>query len=390
MYNQLKYILKILIYKIRSINYKMKYYNNKCEKIIVFQSFHGTKYNDSPKSIFLEMLEDEAFSDYTFYWAFKEIENFPIYDSRVKTVKYNSMEYFQTISKAKFIITSTRLLNFIHLKKEQIYVQTWHGTPLKKLGIDITSTNNKRTSIKDYQLMNNLDSYKINYFISPSAYASSKFKSAFGLTDKQILEIGYPRNDYLTNYNTRDVTTIKESLNIESEKKVILYAPTWRDDNYSLVNGYTDNKPISIEELSQNLNNSVILYRSHYMSKTTESFENVIDVSNYNDINDLFIISDLLITDYSSVFFDYAILKKPCIFYMYDLERYENHTRGFYFDIQSTLYGPIVQTKKGLIEAINNPVLQDNFDSFYVQFCKLEDGMATKRLVGKLKSEISK
>ncbi len=387
MYNYLKHLAKQFLYKSRSFNYKITYLKNRTEKIIIFQSFHGSKYNDSPKAIFLEMLLDDYFNDYEFYWAIDNPNKLVVDDNRVKTVEYGSKQYLEIVSKSKYIITSTRLLNYIQLRNEQKYIQTWHGTPLKKLGADITYTTNKRTSVSDYKLMNKLDSYKIDYFISPSSYASSKFKSAFDLDDKQILEIGYPRNDFLVNYTEQDIKRIKENLNLPDDKQIILYAPTWRDDSYSIKDGYIDNSPISLEELTSNLPNHIILYRSHYMSKANEAFDNVIDVSSYNEINDLFIIADLLITDYSSVFFDYAILKKPAVFYMYDLEKYENETRGFYFDVHKTLYGPIVKTKAELLQVINNPVVYDNYEEFYKQFCINEDGNATKRLIDTIKSE---
>ncbi len=388
MVTTIKYYIKIVLYKMNSYLFKKYMVNEVNEKLILFQSTHGTKYNDSPKAIFTNILYDNYFKDYTFVWAFKNCEKYSFDDPRVKTVEYGSNDYLSIASQAKYIITSTRLLNFIKLKRGQKYIQTWHGTPLKKLGVDISHTTNIRTSTKDYKLMNKLDSHKITYFISPNNYATSKFISAFELRKSQIFECGYPRNDFLVNHKISDVINLRKKLNIPFDKKVVLYAPTWRDNSYTLKEGYTDNSPINLEELSKQLDEHIILYRSHYMSKPKEQFENVIDVSDYDDINDLYIVSDILVTDYSSVFFDFAILRKPIIFYMYDLEEYQNKTRGFYFNIEQILPGPIVKTKSELIKHITQPTLSNNYDEFRTVFCANEDGSASKRVIDTLIKKI--
>ena len=160
--------------------------------------------------------------------------------------------------------------------------------------------------------------------ISPSAFCTEKFVSAFDLKDKSIVkEVGYPRNDFLYKYTDKDINRIKRSLGISKDKKVILYAPTWRDDQHKSGVGYTYEVNINFDKLRKELSKDyVILFRAHYFVSSIFDFSKyegfIYNVSNVDNVNDLYVISDLLITDYSSVFFDYSILKRPVLFYMYD------------------------------------------------------------------------
>ena len=239
---------------------------------------------------------------------------------------------------------------------------------------------------------------KISYFLSPSKYASDVFKSGWNMKElgKEdiILEKGYPRNDFLSNYTQKDIENIKNELNINNigNKKIILYAPTWRDNQHTSGVGYTYKVDVDFDLLQKELGNEyIILFRAHYFVANSFDFEKykgfIYDVSHYESINDLYVIADMLITDYSSVFFDYAILKRPIIFYMYDLKAYQEDIRGFYIDLKE-LPGNIVENEKDLIIEINN--MKNNFkyderyQKFHDKFNSLEDGEATKRVLKKI------
>ena len=207
----------------------------------------------------------------------------------------------------------------------------------------------------------------------------------------KIIEKGYPRNDFLSNFNSSDVKSIKKNLGIPSKKKVILYAPTWRDDQHESGVGYVYESPVNFDYLKDELSNEyIILFRAHYFVANSFNFDKykdfVYDVSNYSDINDLYVISDLLITDYSSVFFDYSILKRPIIFYMYDLDNYKSKLRDFYIDLHE-LPGEIVQKEEDLVKVIeksNNFRYNDKYKKFNNKFTYLEDGKATERVVSEI------
>ena len=187
---------------------------------------------------------------------------------------------------------------------------------------------------------------------------------------------------------------IKENLKIPTDKKIILYAPTWRDDDYFKVGQYKFTFQFELDKMKERFGDEfVLLTRMHYLVAENFDFtaygDFVKDVSSYPDIADLYLVSDILITDYSSVFFDYAGLNRPIIFYMYDIEDYRDRLRGFYFDIEKDAPGPIVENEKDLFDAIdyalkNGHASPEAFKNFHDRFCYLEDGKATERVVKRL------
>ena len=206
----------------------------------------------------------------------------------------------------------------------------------------------------------------------------------------KIVEEGYPRNDALSTFTEGDARRIREELGIPEGKKAVLYAPTWRDDQHVSGKGYTLALPVDFERLRRELaDDYVILFRAHYFVANEFDFERyagfVLDVSNVSDINDLYIAADVLVTDYSSVFFDYANLGRPIVFYMYDLEAYATELRGFYLDL-SELPGPIVRDEEELVAAVRSAdspdaELAERYHRFNERFTYLDDGHASERVI---------
>ena len=362
------------------------------DKMIIFESFMGRKYADSPKAIYEELIKSDKYNDYTFVWCFKKPEDYVSNKvlNRAVLVKYRSKKFYEMYSKAKYIVSNSRIDQIIKIRDGQVYVQTWHGTPLKRLGYDIEIGDNALHTQDELCKMYKLDAERYTYLISPSKFCSDKLTSAFNLPvnnpDVKIIEKGYPRNDYLVNYTLDDVSRIKNNLNIQHiKKKIILYAPTWRDNQYT-DGSYSLDLGINFDLLKEKLSNDyIILFRAHYFVADNFNFTDykdfIFDVSSYDDINDLYIVSDLLITDYSSVFFDFAILKKPIYFYMYDLNEYQDVIRGFYISLKE-LPGPIVENENDLIAALNKPFVYDErYKQFNLKFNPLDDGKASQRVV---------
>ena len=383
-----KKIKKIIkkVKKRRKINKKIRVCNNIAkkqkidEKLIIFSSFAGRTYSCSPKAIYEYMINDPKYKDFKFIWAFNNVSEKKKYfnENRTELLKYNSREFFEKLSAAKYWVFNFKTPKYFIKKENQIFIQCWHGTPLKRLGCDIEiEKGNKATKLKDIHESYINDAKKYDYFVSPSKFASEKFCSAFALKELNkeniILEKGYPRNDYLFKYTNEDIEKIKNNLNIPRDKKVILYAPTFRDNQYKAGVGHTYELGINLLRMKEKLpRDYVILMRLHYLVSNAidvSQFKNfVFDVSKYEDINDLYIISDILVTDYSSVFFDYANLKKPILFYMYDLELYKEKIRDFYIDLEE-LPGPIVQTDKELIKTIKNiKDIENQYSNKYKEF----------------------
>lgn len=374
-------------YLIRSIGTKTD------SQTIVFETFSGRSYSDSPKAIYEYMQANQDFEDYSFIWVFKEPERYKTLADNRNTylVKYDSKEYEKALAKAKYWIFNYRALDHFIPREDQIYIQCWHGTPLKRLGYDITKSDNVMNSLEEIRDKYYRDALRFKYLVSPCTFASEKFKSAWNLSgigkEDCILECGYPRNDFLINYDESDVRKIKRSLGLEeNDKKLVMYAPTWRDDQHADGIGYTYEQQIDFDYLQEQLGDEyIVLFRAHYLIASSFDFSRyegfVYDVSNVDDINELYIVSDMLITDYSSVFFDFAILLKPIIFYMYDLEKYKDDLRGFYMQMNE-LPGKVVQDKEALVNMIKNIRFDDTvMNNFNHKFNYLNDGKSSERLV---------
>ncbi|MCD8145676.1 MAG: CDP-glycerol glycerophosphotransferase family protein [Clostridiales bacterium] len=368
------------------------------KKLVVFCTFSGKGYSDSPKAIYEYMLSQEKYSDYRFVWIFREPDNFRWLEENRNTtiVRWASKEYERAMASAGYWIFNYRVSDHVWPKEDQTYVECWHGTPLKRLGYDITAGGNVMNTAKEIQRKYDLDSAKFKYLISPSPYCSEKFASAWNLTatgkENALLEQGYPRNDFLLCHTQADVDDIKARLHITpgeiGGRKIVLYAPTWRDNQHDDANGYSYTLGLDFQRLRQALGEEiVVLFRAHYLVASQFDFAAyegfVYNVSSYPDINHLYLAADLLITDYSSVFFDYANLRKPMLFYMYDLAAYRDDIRGFYIGLDE-LPGPIVETEDELLRAIpaqltDSSQWAEQYETFCRKFSPFDDGHASRR-----------
>lgn len=363
------------------------------DKLVVFETFMGRQYGCNPKAIYEYMINDSRFDDFAFVWVLNDeskAEEIPQRE-RVKVVTLRSDDYYRSYASAKYVVTNSNLDYGISKKDGQIFLQTWHGTPLKRLRCDIEiETGNALNSLKEINQKNDLDVIRYDYFVSPSRYASERFVSAFNLRklgkEDIIIETGYPRNDLLFDFDEVYVSDLKDRLGIPHGKKVILYAPTFRDNQHDGA-GYTYDVHIDFDEMQRRLaDRYVILFRAHYFVASQFDFSRyegfVYDVSALDDITPLYTISDMLVTDYSSVFFDYANLKRPMIFYMYDLDEYDTGIRGFYIDVNE-LPGPILKTEEELIEAImsGGHVYDKKYEIFNDKYNYLDDGNCAGRVV---------
>ena len=384
---------QLIINKLKYLSYKLKYKTD--NKTILFQSFGGKNYTCSPKAIYEKMLEMDEFNDFNFVWVFDNPDIHKVKDDRRLTIiKTKSKDYYKYFSIAKYWVVNSIIDTGIIKKKDQIYIQCWHGTPLKKLRYDIELNGSVLNTIQDIRKRNDEDAKRFDYFISPSKFCTEKFISAFNLKalgkENIIVEKGYPRNDRLYNYTDTDVKRIKKELGLPSNKKIILYAPTFRDNQHSSGIGYTYELSIDFERLKKQFGKDyTILFRTHYFIANSinltkyKSF--VFDVSSYDDINDLYLVSDMIITDYSSVFFDFANLKRPMLFYMYDQDLYQNKLRDFYISLDE-LPGAIAKTQKELeynlknIDAISKKYSK-KYEKFNKKYNYLEDGNASERVI---------
>jgi CDP-glycerol glycerophosphotransferase len=359
------------------------------ENWIVFESFMGRNCSGQPKYIY-EYMQKEFGDKYTYIWL-KDRKGIKI-KGKHKSCKRWSLKYFYYMNRSKYWVTNMRQPLSVPRRDETICLSTWHGTPLKKLVFDMDDIHSANPKYKEvvYKQTRGWD-----YLISDNPFSTEVFQSCFQFEKEKILESGYPANDplYAPDLEER-AAKIKEKLGIPKDKKLILYAPTWRDDEMYEAGEYKFSLALDIDRLKKEFGDEyILLLRLHYLvvdRLDMSSFGDFTkDVCNYDDITELYMISDMLITDYSSVFFDYANLKRPILFFMYDLEKYRDVLRGFYLDIDKDLPGPIFRTNDELVDAIKNidNIVADNkerYNQFYDRFCCVDDGFAAKRVVEKV------
>ena len=356
------------------------------DNLVVFESFQGKSYSDSPKYIYEYMLENKK--DYKFIWVMNKPVKIP---GNPETVKRFSLKYYYYLARAKYVVSNVRMPNSYIKRDGQSYLQTWHGTPLKRLAGDMADVHMPGTNSARYKRNFNRETDKWDYLIAPNQYSSDIFRRAFWFNNT-MLQTGYPRNDILTNRNDEEtMKRLKRRIYLPTNKKIILYAPTWRDDEYYKVGKYRFDLNLDLHRMKEQFGDEyIILLRMHYVVASNIDLTDLegfaYDVSKYSDVSELYLMSDILITDYSSVFFDYANLKRPILFYTYDIEKYQGQLRGFYIDMETELPGPLLMNNDQVLDAIENidevsEKYKERYEKFHERFCSWDDGRSSEKVV---------
>lgn len=363
---------------------------------IVFNSSLGKSYAGNPRHIY----EYLAANGYDLRWEciwFYESEPYNI-PGRNKQVRYGRMRYIYYMATAKIWVFDSRQPEFLLRRKGTYYIQTWHGTPLKKLALDMEDVfMADESNIESYKehFVRNVRTW--DYLISQNPFSTTTFRRAFDF-QKEMLEIGYPRNDILFRENTEEgVRLYREKFGLPQDKKIILYAPTWRDDEFSADDKYEFRPQISFDKLQEELGDEyIMIVKYHYLIMDAvdwspyEGFIYHFDQS--RDIAELFLVADILVTDYSSVMFDYSILKRPMFFFAYDLYKYENELRGFYFNYREEMPGPISTTTDELIEDIRSydpAEYEQRYQRFTEKYNTFDDGGASGHVLDLIRKLVS-
>lgn len=313
----------------------LKLFVRKDNSLIVFVSFGGRKFDDSPKAIYDKITQDTRFSNYKLCWAFINPEKFVV--PKGEKIKIDTLQYYLTILKARVWITNSGVERGLNFKgKDVLYFNTWHGSAIKLMGKDIVEGNASMGGDNKGRKNNNID-----IMLAQSKYDVDIFTNAFNIPRSNFKIVGLPRNDELVSNTAKEhIIDIKRSLRIDGSKKVILYAPTFREYTKDSKNNCILTPPINLKKWEKILHEEfVILFRAHYEVVKMMSIEDsdfVYNVSDYPSLNDLMLISDILISDYSSIFFDYSILNRPMLSFCYDYDTYAKN-RGMYFDVRDYL-----------------------------------------------------
>ena len=376
------------------ILFMLSYVIPKNKKLCLLGSGAGTSFKGNPKYLYLHSLTNE--SRYQISWITK---NKKLYDKlnekKHPVLQVYSVKGFWNILRAKYLIIeqSAKDISYIGVINGRFnIIQTWHGTPLKKIGIT-----KEKHPIKN--IFNNLlkkEFYSYILILSTSNVVSLTLSTVF--QNKNVKLVGYPRNDVFFNKNLI-FENYKEILNLGIYHKVILYCPTFRD-NYESVKPFSD-------EFFKNLNaylmkkGDVFLIKKHPFEKNINvptNLSNIEDVSSaVEDIQELLVFTDILITDYSSVFFDFILLDRPIIYYSYDFEEYLENCRGMYYEYYKEMPGPFAKNENELLDLIetvdkwfNNEEYQMKYKKFKDKFNYYQDGKSCERLFQFIAGEIEK
>ncbi|MEX5717929.1 CDP-glycerol glycerophosphotransferase family protein [Geodermatophilus maliterrae] len=348
---------------------------------IVYSSFRGL-FSDSPRAVH-EALVARG-DDVTHTWLTSSVaaDAFP---TGVETIPFGSPESIAALEAADVVVSNDHVPLDWEKRPGAFYLQTWHGTPLKRIHNDVLWAPEGRLAYLEHDIA------RWDAMLSPNPYSTARFRQAFGYRGP-VHETGYPRNDLLSSPRRDEVRAqVRARLGIGEGTRVVLYTPTWRDDLVFEGTGEKDFEfPVDLADFSARLGGDhVLLLRLHNMvSDRLEPIEGmpVRDVSAYPDIRDLYLAADLLVTDYSSTMFDFAITGKPLLFFTYDLAEYRDELRGFYFDLEEVAPGPLLSTSRELVDAIADlegvtAAHAERYARFRETFTALEDGHATERVL---------
>ena len=347
---------------------------------VVLNTFRGV-YANSTRAVY-EALRERG-DDHEYVWLARpdRTGDFP---ADVTTVEFGSAEAVAALESADVVVSNDHIGFDWDKRPGTVYLQTWHGTPLKRIHNDVMWAPEGRLAYLDTEIA------RWDALLSPNPVSTPLFRRAFGFSGP-VHETGYPRNDVLSSPDRdRLRAEVRAALGIADGVTAVLYAPTWRDDQV-FGEGVPDHTfPLDLDDFAQGLGEDhVLLLRVHQMVADRLDLpagSSVKDVSTYPDIRYLFLAADVLITDYSSAMFDFAVTGRPIIHFTYDLEYFSGELRGFYFDLAEVAPGPLLSTSDEVLAAITELarrpwVPTDRYTRFRETFCSLEDGHATERVL---------
>jgi len=345
---------------------------------VLFESFGGRSVGDSPLALSRELHRRGDVRPQ--YWSVACL-SIPVPEWATPVLRFSSA-WYDLLERATLLVNNNNWPWYFRKGRHQTYLQTWHGTPLKRIGNDVPGANLTIT----YRRLMQREAQSWDYLLAQNAYSAEIFPRAFGYDGKVLLE-GYPRNDALVD-DTAEATraVVRRRLGLADDVRVLLYAPTWRD-NIKEGARYGRVAFLDFDELARAAGpRTVVLYRGHANTASSSSDlpDGVLDVTHHPDVNELMLASDGLVTDYSSIMFDYGVLRRPIYLLVPDLELYGSTTRGFYRDLVDVAPGPLCADTSELVAALGADhwsAWADAHDRFVAEFAPRDDGAASARVI---------
>ena len=381
-----------LVSKVSKYAFYYKHFDTN-NSLILYESRDGKSMTDSPYAVFLKLLSSHEHKDLTHVWVADSKQKIKAFEQKMnsdkQTIKYvikGSDAYLKMLATAKYLVNNSTFPNYFSKKPDQVYVNTWHGTPIKAMGLDMHDN-----LLASQNVIKNFLSADI--IVSPNTHTTNIFKHAYkleGLYNGEIAEIGYPRIDLTINSDKSKVVEELEQYGIQLEgEQLLVFAPTWRgNDNNHPEDSLEDLYKI-IESLSETTRYKPLIKVHPFIYDKAKSYAPLKPylIPDAFDTNRLLSVTDVLVTDYSSIFFDYLVTGNPIIFYAPDFEAYK-HNRGLYIDTK-LLPGPTTTNAEQLIEAVKDiEAVKSNYQDKYANFQKLyvpyDDGNVTDKLIEKM------
>lgn len=354
------------------------------ERLAVFASYWYRAPTGSPFAIYRELRRLAPDVDALWVVRSAEVERVP---DGVPFVVDGSAGYYRALARAKFLVNNVNFPNDIVKRDGSIHVQTQHGTPLKTMGLDLERFPVAAPGMDFSALRARAERW--DYNLSSNRYSTEIWSSAYHPCSFETLEYGYPRNDRYYTATADEVAALRERFGISPEKTAILYAPTHRE--YRRTYAMQMDLALVARSLPPD---QVLLVRAHYFYDNLPDFEElerrglIVDVSEHLHTEDVALAADVLLSDYSSIIFDYANLRRPIIVYADDHATYRR-LRGTYIDLLEAPPGPVATTEQELIEILDErrfdqDLMYERLDSFRRRFCDFDDGRAGERVVRKV------
>jgi CDP-glycerol glycerophosphotransferase len=369
---------------------------------VLYDCFGGREYSDSPRAIHEELLRRGA--PYEHLWIVRD-SAYEIPHTAIP-VRELSRDYYEAYARARYIVSNDHWPRWFVRRPDQISLQTWHGAPLKTNGYELAG---RHRAVRAYRRALAERPENWQYLVSPGGFATPVLERAFPLAS-EVLETGLPRTDFLVGPDRNGLAEEARHRLGVAGKRVVLYAPTYRDQldyrsgfrlnqlrdlptyRTDLLNrdGYRLAELLDLGALSRALGeDDVLLFRKHprvvdVLPSSVQEF--VRDVSDFPDVTALLLAADVLVTDYSSLLFDFASTRKPIVLFTPDLETYRDEIRGLSLDLEAVAPGPLLRTTAEVAEALRDTeslaaTYRERYERFVESYCSLSDGQAASRVV---------